>query len=71
LPLISLIALFTASGLTEQEEQTGSSLYIDKGVEHDLHSLTFPFLFCLLDCIYLKAIFSFVAISLQDVEQYI
>jgi len=71
LSLIFLIALLTASGFTEQDEHTAKSLYIDSGIEQDLHSLVFPFLFDLFDCRYLAAIFSFVASSLQLAEQYI
>jgi hypothetical protein len=71
LSLIFLIALLTASGFIIHAEQIVSSLYIERGVEQDLQDLSFPFLFCLFDCRYLKAIFSFVAISLQFEEQYI
>ena len=71
LSLIFLIALTTASGFTEQDEHTAKSLYIDSGIEQDLHNLVFPFLFALFDCIYLAAIFSFVASSLHSGEQYI
>jgi hypothetical protein len=70
-PFSFFIAFATASGLTLQEEQIGSSLYIYKGMSHDLHSLFFPILFFLFICRYLAAIFSFVAMSLQVAEQYI
>jgi hypothetical protein len=66
-----LIAFVTASGLIAHEEQTASSLYIESGEEQDLQSLVFPLLFCLFECKYLSAIFSFVAKSLQSAEQYI
>jgi hypothetical protein len=70
-PFISFIAFITASGFTLQDEQIKSSLYIEIGKEQDLQSLVLPFLFCLFDCKYLAAIFSFVAIFLQFEEQYI
>jgi hypothetical protein len=71
LPFICLIAFITESGLTAQEEQIVSSLYIESGEEQDLQSLVFPLLFCLFECRYLSAIFSFVAKSLHSAEQYI